>query len=209
MILDQPDTVLTLLSPGQIPLWLKISYTLFICLLVPVNWVQYGPGNFLWFSDIALLTGLAALWLESPLLASITVLAVLVLDLVWNVDLFVRLFTGASLTGISAYMFDPKIPLQIRAVSLFHIVMPVLMLWTVHRLGYDSRAFFVQTLVAWIVLPLSYLLTDPAENVNRVYGFGEKPQTWMPAPLFVALLMVLFPLIVYLPAHLIFEKVFG
>jgi hypothetical protein len=209
MVFDQSHTIWALLAPDQIPLWLKISYTLFVCLLVPVNWVQYGPGNFLWFSDVALLTGLPALWLESPLLASMTALAVVLLDLLWNVDFFVRLFSGVSLTGISGYMFDAKISPAIRAVSLFHIVMPVLFLWTVHRLGYDSRALFAQTLLAWIVLPLSYLLTDPAENVNRVYGFGEKPQKWMPPPLFVALLMGLFPMVVYLPAHLIFERVFG
>ena len=49
----------------QIPLWIKIAYTLFICVLVPVYWVQYGPGNFLWFSDIALFVTAAALWLET------------------------------------------------------------------------------------------------------------------------------------------------
>jgi hypothetical protein len=38
-----------------IPLWLKIAYTLFVCILVQVYWRQYGPANFLWFSDIALL----------------------------------------------------------------------------------------------------------------------------------------------------------
>jgi len=203
------NTIWSLLSPEQIPLWIKLTYTLFVCLLVPVNWVQYGLGNFLWFSDIAVLTTLAALWLDSPLLASMAALAVVLLDLVWNVDFFVRLFTGVSLTGLSGYMFDSKISLAIRAVSLFHIAMPVLLLWTVHRLGYDSRALVAQTLVACVALPLSYLLTDPAENVNRVYGFGETPQTWMPGPLFVALLMVLFPLVVYLPTPLILERVFG
>jgi hypothetical protein len=38
-----------------IPLGLKIIYTLFACALVPIYWRQYGPTNFLWFSDIALL----------------------------------------------------------------------------------------------------------------------------------------------------------
>jgi hypothetical protein len=208
-MLDQPTTIWALLSPDQIPLWLKIACTVFVCLVVPVNWVQYGPGNFLWFSDIALLTTLLALWLESPLLASMSALTVILLDLVWNADFFVRLFTGISMTGLSAYMFDPKISLRIRAVSLFHIAMPVLLLWILHRLGYDGRAFIAQTLLAWIVLPLSYLLTDPAENVNRVYGFGENPQTRIPAPLFLALLMVLFPIVLYLPTHLILERVFG
>ena len=53
-----------------IPLWIKVLYTLFLCVIVPVYWVHWGPRNFLWFSDIALLTTAAALWLESAFMAS-------------------------------------------------------------------------------------------------------------------------------------------
>lgn len=208
-MLDQSQAICALLSPIAIPLWLKLFYTLFVCLIVAVNWVQYGPGNFLWFSDIALLITAPALWLESPLLASMMALAVLLLELAWSVDLFGRLMTGASLTGLSAYMFDPKIPLSIRAVSLFHIPLPVVLLWMLHRLGYDSRALIAQTLLAWIVLPLSYLVTDPSQNVNWVYGFGEKQQKWMPPSAHVILLMILLPLAIYLPTHLLLKKIFG
>ncbi len=205
----QPHTIVTLLSADQIPLWFKIFYTLFVGLLVPVNWAQYGPGNFLWFSDIALLVTVPALWLESSLLASMMVLAVVLLELAWNVDFFVRLIAGVSLAGLSAYMFDPKISLLIRAISLFHIALPVLLVWMVSRLGYDSRAFVAQTILAWLVLPLSYLLTKPSENVNRVYGLGEKPQTWMPGPVYLVLLMILFPLVIYLPSHLLLKEIFA
>jgi hypothetical protein len=58
------------IATGHIPVWIKVVYTLYLCVLVPVYWTHYGPQNFLWFSDIALLTIAAALWLESPLLAS-------------------------------------------------------------------------------------------------------------------------------------------
>src|SRR5437764_7506941 len=98
---------------GVIPLSLKIIYTLFVCVLVPIYWRQYGPANFLWFSDIALLVMVPALWLENSLLVSAMALAVVLLELVWNIDFFVRLATGNSLIGLSAYMFDPKIPLFI------------------------------------------------------------------------------------------------
>jgi hypothetical protein len=208
-MLDQSHAVCALLSPVGIPLWLKLFYTLFVCLIAAVNWVQYGPGNFLWFSDIALLVTAPALWLESPLLASMMALAVLLLELAWSVDLFVRLITGASLTGLSAYMFDPKISLPIRAVSLFHLPLPVVLLWMLYRLGYDSRALVAQTVLAWIVLLLSYLLTDRSENVNWVYGFGDKRQKWMPPSVHVILLMILLPLAIYLPSHLLLKRIFG
>jgi hypothetical protein len=191
-----------------IPLGLKIAYTVFVCVLVPIYWRQYGPANFLWFSEIALLVLVPALWLENTLLVSMMAIAVVFFEAVWNVDFFVRLLTGRSLIGLSAYMFDPKIPLFIRSLSCFHIVLPLLLLWMLHRLGYDQRAFVWQTVVALVVLPLSYLESNPQENVNWVYGFGQKPQTILPAPLFVILLMLLFPLVVYLPTHLLFARIF-
>lgn len=191
------------------PLWIKISYTLFICFLVPVYWRQYGPGNFLWFSDIALFVTTAALWLESSLLASMMALSVVVLETVWIIDFCIGLISGSSVIGLSAYMFDSKIPLSIRALSLFHLVLPVLLLWLLYRLGYDHRALFAQTLLAWMVLPLSYFLTKPSDNVNWVYGLRGGTQKWMPAPLYLVLLMIAFPLVVYLPTHFLLQRLFA
>lgn len=193
----------------MIPISLKIAYTLFVCLLVPTYWRQYGLVNFLWFSDIALLVLVPALWLESPLLISMMALAVVLPELAWNVDYFFRLATGVSLIGLTSYMFDATIPPFIRGLSLFHVALPVLLIWMLSRLGYDGRALLWQTLVAAAVLPLSYFLSNPRENVNWVYGLGEKPQTKVPAPLFVLFLMLLFPVGVYLPTHLLLDRIFG
>ncbi len=112
----------------MISLGLKIGYTLFVCVVTPIYWRQYGPANFLWFSDIALLVMVPALWLESALLASMMALSVVLLELIWNIDFFVRLATSKSLIGLSAYMFDAKIPIFIRSLSCFHIVLPLLLL---------------------------------------------------------------------------------
>ena len=192
----------------MIPLSLKITYTIFVCALVPIYWRQYGPANFLWFSDIALLVLVPALWRENPLLVSMIAVSVVFFEALWNTDFFFHLSTGKPLIGLSAYMFDLKIPLFIRGLSCFHIVLPLLLLWTLHRLGYDQRAFVWQTVVALVVLPLSYLVSNPQENVNWVYGFGQNPQRILPGPLFVILLMLLFPLAVYLPTHLLFARIF-
>jgi hypothetical protein len=62
--------------------------------------------------------------------------------------------------------------------------------------------------VALVILPISYLVSNPQENVNWVYGFGQNPQRILPGPVFVILLMLLFPLAVYLPTHLLFAKIF-
>jgi hypothetical protein len=195
-------------TEAVIPLGLKVIYTLFVCSLVPIYWRQYGPANFLWFSDIALLALVPALWLENALLVSMMAISVIFFEALWNIDFFFQLVTGKSLIGLSAYMFDPRIPLFIRGLSGFHIVLPLLLLWMLHRLGYDQRAFLWQTIVALVVLPVSYLVSNTQENVNWVYGFGQNPQRILPAPLFVMLPMLLFPLAVYLPTHLLFARIF-
>jgi hypothetical protein len=69
-----------------IPPGLKIIYTLFVCVLVPIYWRQYGPTNFLWFSDIALLALAPALWLENALLVSMLAILVVFFEALWNID---------------------------------------------------------------------------------------------------------------------------
>lgn len=196
------------MTGDQIHLGIKVGYTLFLLVLVPVYWAHYGPKNFLWFSDIALLTTGAALWLESPLLASMMALAVLLPELAWNVDFFGRLLTGHRLFGMSAYMFDAATPRCLRTLSLFHIPLPVGLVWLVHRLGYDRRALLLQSLLALVVLPVSYWVTDPAENVNWVHGPGRAPQRWLPPRVYLALLTVSFWLVLYLPPHLVLLRLF-
>ena len=191
------------MSGEPIALGVKVAYTIFLAVLVPVYWAHYGPANFLWFSDIALLGGGAALWLESPLLASMMMLAVLLPECAWTLDFFGRLLTGRRMFGLSAYMFERERPRFVRALSLFHVPLPIGLVWLVHRLGYDRRAWLGQSLLALVVLPASYWLTDPAENVNWVHGLGA-PQRRLPPWLYLALLIVAFSLVLYLPPHLAF-----
>ena len=192
-----------------VPLPLKIGYTLFLCILVPVYWVYWGQKNFMWFSDIALLTTAVALWLESPLLASMMTLAIALPELAWNVDFFGRLLTGRELLGLSGYMFDPSKPLGLRALSLFHVVLPAVLVWLVYRLGYDDRAWLFQTVVTLIVLPVTYRITDRADNVNWVYGPGSAPQTAIDPRAYLALVMIFFPVVIYLPTHLLLRALLG
>ncbi|MEX2559984.1 MAG: hypothetical protein WD403_08715 [Pirellulales bacterium] len=205
---------------SKIPLWVKVVYTAFLCVLVPYYWKTYGPANFLWFCDVALLVALAALWLESSLLASMQAVAIVVPQMLWVLDFGLQLFMGRKFFGLAEYMFDSSIPLFVRGLSSFHGWLPFLLVWLVWRLGYDRRAWIVQTVAAWLLLPASFLLTDPpppppenpaaAVNVNWVYGPGKTAvQTWMAPELFVGVLMIGFPIIIYFPSHLAFSALFG
>src|ERR1043166_332815 len=187
---------------SMIPLWLKLGYTALTLLICAVYTFKYPPGNFLWFSDIALIATVPALWLENGLIASMMAVGLLLPEVFWNVSYFGELLTGRRIGGLTDYMFDAGKPRYLRALSLFHVFLPFLLLWMVARLGYDSRALIAQSALAWLVLPLCYLFTDPKENINWVYGPGAQPQKRLPPLLYLALVLLAFPLLIYLPAHL-------
>lgn len=194
----------------MLPLWLKLTYTGFVALIIAVYWVKYGPGNFLWFSDIALIGTVPALWLEQPLLASMMTLAVVLPEVLWNAGFFLQLLVGRRVTGLTDYMFDKTLPRYLRALSLFHVFLPVLLVWIVARLGYDRRALIAQTALAWIVLPLTYGLTKPDANINWVRGFGGPgTRTHLPPLVYLGLLMIGFPLLLYWPTHVVLASLFG
>jgi hypothetical protein len=181
-----------------------------------VYWRHYGPSNFLWFSDVALFQTTAALWLggrsvgrvrPGPLLASMAAVGVLISEIAWNVDFLTHLLTGHEVFGLTGYMFDPKYPLYLRGLSLFHVPLPVLLVWLVRRLGYDRRALVAQTLLAWVIYPLAYA-AGPEKNIDWAYGFGEFPQSTVRPLLYLAGVMVGYPLVVHVPTHLLLRKLF-
>ena len=189
--------------PSAYPLWLTLPYTVFVAVLVPVYWHHYGPANFLWFSDIALFAVLIGLWTGNRLLVSMMAVGVLPLELLWTVD-FVTL---GALTGTTEYMFDEDLPLYLRLLSLFHLVLPPLIVWMLLRQGYNARALPAQTVLLWIVVPLTWLVSAPADNINYVYGPTE-PQTAIPPLAYLALYMAVVPVVVFLPMHLLLKRLF-
>jgi len=125
--------------------------------------------------------------------------------------LFLRLIAGFDVIGLNGtgYMFGSRYTPLFKFFSLFHVMLPVLLLWMIYRLGYDTRAVYAQTLLIWILLPVCYLATDPERNLNWVFGIGNPPQTWVSGPLYVVLLMCAYPLIVFFPTHFILKSVFN
>jgi hypothetical protein len=195
-----------------IPLALKLAYSLFVAVLVPYYWVTYSPWNFLFFCDFALLLGLVAFWLESPSLMSLAAVGITLPQLLWMADLL----TGARITGMTSYMFNSKLPVFVRALSSFHGWLPFLLIWGVWRLGYDRRALLGWTVISTVMLLISFFLApkppapadnpDLAVNINYVHGLDyEKPQTIMPPWLWLTIMIVGFPIVFYLPAHLAFR----
>ena len=185
-------------------------FTVLVAVIVPVYLVKYGPANFLWFSDIGLLGICIALWLEHRLLGSMMALAVLLPETLWLLS-FVSgaIAKGRGVTTLATYMFDARIPLFLRALSgAFHLALPPGALWLVFQYGYDDRAFLAQTLLAWLVLPATLWLAPPEKNVNWVRGLGHPPRRLIPLPLHFGLMMLIYPVLIYLPTHLLLARYF-
>lgn len=196
------------LQDGSLGLWIKLAYTAFVLALIPVYLKYWGPANFLWFSDVALLLGVGALWLESSLLASMLAVGVLIPELYWTFELLLRLVSGKRLLGLTDYMWNNKYPLHLRLLSLFHVLLPIMLLLMISFFGYDARAPYFQAVLGWIILFLCYKLTPPSANINWVFGFGTSPQYTIPSKYFLLIVMVLYPILLFFPTHFLLVSIF-
>jgi hypothetical protein len=185
----------------RVPLWLKIGWTVWLVVWAPLYWRQYGSQNFLYFCDVANVLIGVGLWLESRLIFSWAACGVLLFQSLYIVDLAGALLFGRHLIGGTEYMFDPGLPLMIRLLSLFHVITPPLLLWAVRRLGYDSRGWKVQTVMAWIVVPINYFWR-PDQDVNWARGPFFREQHVVPGWLYLTGYLVVVVLLVYFPTHL-------
>lgn len=193
----------------RIPLPVKLGYTVWLAVWIPVYWWQNGLQNFLWLCDMASLLLGVALWLESPLVLSAQAVGVLVIQLLWNLDFFAYLLFRVHPIGGTEYMFDTTQPLWFRLFSLFHTAMPPLLLWALTRLGYDRRAWRAQTALTWVVLPITFFFADPAKNINWVVKPFEKAQTVLPPAGYLLAMLVLLPLLLYGPSHWALRRLFA
>jgi hypothetical protein len=185
---------------SAIPMWFKLAYTLAVLVFIVIYWPRHGPSNFLWFSDIALIGAVPAMWLESGLISGVLACMVLLPEVLWNVDYGLRLVLRRPITGLTDYMFDPSIPRWLRGVSLFHVPLPLVLIWLVAAYGYPEASLAAAAGVGAIVLALSYLCSTPEKNINWVFGLG-RIQRRLPQPLYLGILYLGFVLLVFLPTH--------
>lgn len=202
---------------GRVPLWLKLAYTAFLAVMIPVYWLNYGPTNFLYFCDVALLLTLVGIWKEDALLISIPAVGILMPQFLWCVDYIVQ-FAGGKMTGMTAYMFNEKSSLFLRGLSFFHGWLPFLLLYLVKKLGYDTRAAIGWSVICVLLCLTAYFLMPPAgavlaspnipRNINYVFGMDDaKPQSMLPPLLYLGAWMAALIGIVTVPTHFLLKKI--
>lgn len=200
-------------APG-VPLWFKLAYSAFMAVLIPVYWYYYGPTNFLYFCDVALILTLIGVWIESPLLISMCAVGILLPQALWVVD-FIGNLVGIPVTGMTDYMFKHENSLFLRGLSSFHGWLPFLLVYLVLQLGYDRRGFPAWSALTVVLLLVCFLFMPPPHpnpgltpvNINYVWGMSDNiAQTFVHPYLWLAGMMVLMPLVLFLPIHLLLAR---
>ena len=168
--------------------WVALAW---LAVWIPAYWSFYGPVVFLNLCDIAIVLTCVGVWRGNALLLSSQALSSLVVDGAWCVDLAWRGISGRHLIGGTEYMWDPAYPVWLRALSLFHIALPIVLIWSLRRVGYDRRAPWLQIGIAAVVLVASRAV-GAAENANFAFTDPLFGRSWGPAP--VHLVVILFSL---------------
>jgi hypothetical protein len=189
----------------KIPDWLRRLALLWLVIWIAAYWHAWGPANFLHLCDIAVILTCIGLGANSALLISSQAVSSVLIDIVWTLDVATRLIFGRHLIGGTEYLFDATTPLWARLLSLFHIVLPFILLWSLSRLGYDPRAWKLQTAILVPVLIASRFVT-PDQNLNFAVTDPFLHRSFGPAPthLFITFLFLVF--VVYFPTHLLFTR---
>jgi hypothetical protein len=194
-------------EPGHPFPRMRWAALLWLSLWIPAYASVWGLQNFLHLCDVAVILTCAGLWTGSALLLSSQAVSSIVTDLLWDIDAGGRLLTGRHPFGGTEYLWNPSFPLAVRLLSLFHVVWPALLLWSLRRVGYDRRGFGFQILLACALLAVSRA-TDPALNLNYAFRDPLFHRSFGPGPVHVVVSVVGLAAVIYLPAHLALARLF-
>jgi hypothetical protein len=173
----------------------------------PAYWYYWGWRNFLQLCDVAVFVAVAGFWLGSRLLLSSQAVGFPLIALIWTADVAWRALTGAHLIGGTEYLWDPRYPLWLRLLSLYHVALPPLLLWSLRRTGYDPLGWKLQAAIALAAMIAAATLA-PGLNYNMVERDPLLARTWGPASLHIAFIWLVLTAVVYFPTHLLLQKAF-
>jgi hypothetical protein len=184
--------------------WLALAWLL---VWIPVYWRAWGVGNFLHLCDVAVILTCIGLWTGDALLLSSQAVSSVVIDALWTLDVAAWLLFHRHFIGGTEYLFDATMPLWIRWLSLFHVVMPFILLWSLRRSGYDRRGFGLQAAIALPVVIASRFVT-PDRNLNFAQTAPFFHRQIGSAPVHLAITYFAVVAGIYLPTHLLFARLF-
>jgi hypothetical protein len=171
---------------------------------IPVNAKYYGAVNFLHECDVAVILTAIGLWYSNALLLSSQAIGILIPDFLWCVDAAWRVLLGHHLIGGTEYMWDAQFPLWVRLLSLFHVALPLILIYAVARGGYDRRGVWLQLGIFAVLLGASRF-TPTDLNINFAFLDPITHRWWGPAPLHFAIIMT-GAMVAFFPVHWMFLR---
>lgn len=180
---------------------------LWIVVWLPAYFRVWGWANLLHLCDVAVILSFVGIWLANPLLLSSQAVSLLAAGFFWILDVGWRLTTGRVLLGGTDYMWDTRYPLWVRLLSTFHIGLPLVLLWTLRKVGYDRRALALQSAIAAVLLIAGRFLSADA-NMNYAYRDPVFHRAWGPEPAHLAFTLIVLIVVIYWPTHLFLSWLF-
>jgi hypothetical protein len=194
------------LNPPSFPVLRWVSL-LWMTVWIPAYFHYWGWANLLHLCDVAVILSFIGIWWANPLLLSSQAVSSLAPGLFWILDVGWRLTAGRYLIGGTDYMWDARYPLWVRLLSSFHVGLPLVLLWTLRRVGYDKRALGLQAAIAAVLLIVSRFLSAEI-NMNYAYRDPVFNRAWGPAPVHLAAAFIIIAGLVYWPTHLLLGWIF-
>ena len=189
---------------------MRAAVIAWLALYVPVYAHAYGGWHFLQLCDLSVLLACLGVLIDSRLLLSAQALGAPAVALLWLADLGWQAASGHYLHGGTAYLWDEAVPVAARLLSLFHLVLPLLLILYLRRRGYDSRALPLQAAIAAAAIAASWLWLRGAGNLNYVNAWPGGGVVLRGVPsVHVFATWLLLCLVIYLPTHLLWQRLFG
>lgn len=182
------------------PSWWRWGALAFLAIWAPTYAIYWGWRNFFALCDVAVALTCLGLLIGSRRMLSAQALLAIPAGLLWLVDVASRAMMGRHLFGGTEYMWKAEIPLPVRALSLFHVALPLVLIAVLRRCGYDRRGLALQTAITAALLVaarpfaagknLNYVLTDPLFH-----------HSWGPPVVHLGAVLVGIAVLLYLPTH--------
>lgn len=172
---------------------------------VPTYARVWGWANFLHLCDVAVLLSVAGFVFRSRLLLSSQAIGTVVPYMAWWVDAATRYLTGRDMAGDLGYLWDARYPLWVRLLTLYHVVLPILLIWAVARRGYDRRALALESAIVAALLVVSRFFS-PTLNLNFAYRDPIFHRALGPAPVHLAAIVAAIIVVGVLPVHVLLTR---
>jgi hypothetical protein len=180
-------------------MWINIFLIFFLATQIIV-YSSYSIESYLWLCKINLFLTIFGILFKNKLLISMAFVGGLARFSIWNLSFIINLFTNYNLFNVTAYIFSLGTSLTIKIISLYHIFLPIILIFFLKKIGYDSRAFIFSTILYWFVIIITYFFTIKSNNINFVfcastYNWSISDQQW------VIFLLIFEPILFILPVH--------